>query len=247
MNIKTFLVHIKKRLIITWELWFTNKYFIHFYTKTFAQAGEDLIIHYLFTELGIKKPNYLDIGANYPVAYNNTYYLYHRGSRGVCVEPDPSLIPALETYRRNDVVLNVGVGITNESSADFYVFQVNALNTFSKEEAEYRESFGTYKVQKVIQIPLVNINDLIKTHFTTKLNLLSIDVEGLDLAILESLDYELYRPDVICVETITYDEGKSAKKIQEILDFVRSKQYVIYADTHINTIFVSEHHYPHLK
>jgi FkbM family methyltransferase len=247
MDIITFLKHIKKRLVVTGKLWFTSNYFTHFYPSSFAQAGEDMILDYLFRELGIKYPTYLDIGANYPVAYNNTFFLYNKGSRGVCVEPDPALIPLLKAYRKKDKILNVGVGVHNATSADFYIFSAKGLNTFSKEEAEYRQSFGTFQVEKVIQVPLVNINDIIRENFSTKLNLLSIDVEGLDLEILKSLDYATFRPDVICVETITYDEGKSATKIPEIFTFLSSNGYVVYADTHINTIFVAENHYPHLK
>ena len=248
MDVIAFLKGIKKRIVITWRLWFTTKYFHEFFPKSYAQAGEDRILEYLFfSELKIQSPTYLDIGANYPVAFNNTFFLYARGCSGVCVEPDPSLIPALRKQRSRDVVLNVGVGLNEMTEADFYVFTPKGLNTFSKEEAEFRESFGTYKVQQVLKIPLRTINSIIAEHFTSAPNLLSIDVEGLDLAILQSLDFDKYKPDVICTETISYDEGRGAKKLTDIIDFVCSKGYVLYADTHINTIFVADHYFPNLK
>jgi FkbM family methyltransferase len=247
MNLITFLKHVKKRIVTTWQLWFSTKYFVQFFPKSFSQAGEDRILEYLFAQLNIKFPTYLDIGANYPVEFNNTYFLYKRGCTGVCVEPDPSLIRDLKKYRPKDTILNVGVGLTSEREADFYVFSAKGLNTFSKEEAEYRQSFGTHKVEKVIKVALKPINEVMEEQFASAPNFLSIDVEGLDLPILQSLDFHKYNPDVICVETITYDEGRGARKMNEIIQFVCSQGYVVYGDTYINTIFVAEHYYPNLK
>jgi FkbM family methyltransferase len=157
------------------------------------------------------------------------------------------LIPELKKYRKKDTILNVGVGLSNIREADFYVYAAKGLNTFSKEEVEFRARVGTHKVEKVIKVPLKTINEIINENFPTPPNLLSLDVEGLDLEILKSLDFKSYAPDIICTETITYDEGRGAKKIPEIIDFVCSQGYVVYADTHINTIFVAEKFYPHLK
>gem|GEM_PF-792751 len=247
MTLVTFLKHLKKRIVITFKLWFSRKYILYFFPRTYSQAGEDIILSYLFNELQIANPTYLDIGANYPIAFNNTYFLYQKGCRGVCVEADPTLIPELKKYRKKDRILNVGVGVTNEKELDFYIYDAKGLNTFSKEEVEQRSKFGTYQVQKVIKIPSVTINDIISQNFSVPPNFLSIDVEGLDLDILKSMDFNKYRPDVICVETITYDEGRGAKKIKNIVDFVCSQGYIVYADTHINTIFAAEKYYPQLK
>jgi FkbM family methyltransferase len=247
MNFIKALEHLKKRTVLTWKMWFAPNYFVQFFPKSFAQAGEDRILDYLFHELHIVKPTYLDLGANNPIAFNNTYFLYLKGCRGVCVEPDPSLIRALRKYRRRDTILNIGVGVSTATEADFYVYPEKGLNTFSKEEVEYRNQVGTQKVQKIIKIPLKTINNIIEENFISPPNLLSIDVEGMDLAILTTLDFDKYKPDVICAETITYDEGRGAKKVPQLITFVCSKGYVVYADTHINTIFVNEKFYSHLN
>lgn len=206
-----------------------------------SQAGEDRILAYLFATLGISSPSYLDIGANKPIDGNNTYLFYEQGASGVCVEADPALLDDLKTTRPRDICLNVGVTFDDRKEADLYVFPVPALNTLDKEEAEYREKHGSYKIQKVIKIPLKSVNEIIVENFEKVPDLVSLDVEGIDLAILESLDFNKYRPLAICVETITYSENRTEEKIQPILDFMISKDYFIYADTHINTIFVDKH------
>lgn len=207
---------------------------------TYAQAGEDVIIRTLFYNKNLPTIQYLDIGANFPIRCSNTYWFYKTGSTGVCVEADKTLIPELEKVRPNDKVINVGVAVSDESEADFYILNCDGLNTFDKEEALRRQEMGTYKITEVVKVPLVDINTLIKTNFTTYPDLLSIDIEGLDLAVLQSLDFEKYPIPVICVETCTYTENYIKPKDNTIAEFLLQTGYEIYGDTYINTIFVNK-------
>jgi len=86
-------------------------------------------------------------------------------------------------------------------------------------------------------MPLIGINEIIEKNFDRQPDFISLDVEGLDLAILKSLDYSRFSPKVICVETLLYDENQIESKNNEIIYFLTSKGYSIYADTHVNTIF----------
>jgi hypothetical protein len=66
---------------------------------------------------------------------------------------------------------------------------------------------------------------------------LSLDIEGLDLLVLKTINLKSNYPKVICVETTIYDGNKiDQKKSVEIIEFLRSNGYTIYADTFINTI-----------
>lgn len=202
---------------------------------SYAQSGEDIIIDVVMRELGIEAPIYLDIGANHPVHISNTYLSYKNGSRGVLVEPDPSLVPALEEARPGDTVLNVGVAASS-GDADFYVMSPHSLNTFSKEEAE-RYASGSHRIEKVLRLPVVGINELLERHGCP--NFVSPDVEGLDFEILSAWDFERFRPELFVVETATYTETRgSERKRPEIFELMESKGYLDYADTHFNTVFV---------
>jgi FkbM family methyltransferase len=207
---------------------------------SYSQAGEDRILSYLFATMGMHRPTYLDIGANDPMQGNNTYLFYENGGSGVCIEPDKAIFDNLSKTRERDTCLNIGITFDDKKEADFYVFPIPALNTLSKKEAEYREKNGSYKVEKIVRIPLKTINEIIQENFSATPDLVSLDVEGIDLEIIKSLDFDKYRPFAICIETISYSENRTEEKITEILDFVVSKGYFIYADTHINTIFVDE-------
>jgi len=205
---------------------------------TYSQTGEDRIVSYLFNSLHMQKPTYLDIGANEPVISNNSFLFYDRGSRGVCIEPDPHMYQRIKAKRPKDVVLNVGIGTEEAAAADFYLFpgKLNGWSTFSPEEARIREAESGLKPQ-VISIPLKNINDIMATYFKPWPNFISLDVEGLDLDILRSMDFDRFKPEVICVETISFSITNTEEKLHEISDFMHNKGYFTYADTHVNSIF----------
>ncbi|MCR4313207.1 MAG: FkbM family methyltransferase [Candidatus Roizmanbacteria bacterium] len=208
---------------------------------SYSQCGEDLIIEFLFNWLKIRKPVYLDIGANDPIKISNTYYFYKKGSRGVLIEPDPNLCIKLRAKRKKDVCLNIGIGPGNtETIANFYVMSADTLSTFSQKEAEKYTEYGNKKIKEVKKIKLLPINSVIENNFKRTPNLVSIDTEGKDLEILKSLDWGKYRPEVFCIETLTYTENNTESKIIDVIDFMKSKDYMIYADTYINTIFIDK-------
>lgn len=204
---------------------------------SYAQCGEDLILECLCRTLGIERVRYLDIGAHHPSYLSNTYHFYNSGGKGVCVEPDPSLFAEFPKKRPEDTHLNCGVGI-EPGEADFFVMSTSTLNTFSREEAERYQSYGNQKILKVLKMKLMTVNEIIGKHFDRCPNLVSLDVEGLDYAILKSFDFEKLRPEVFCLETLSYTEDKSERKLTEIIDLMHEKGYLTYADTYINTIFV---------
>jgi FkbM family methyltransferase len=205
---------------------------------SFSQCGEDLIVAHLMEALQISKPTYLDIGAHHPSRLNNTYLFYLKGSRGVCVEPDPELFAELRAKRRRDTCLKMGIGFDHRENADFYIMSSNTLSTFSKEEAQRYESYGQQRVLRVINTSLESINAVIKQYFKKAPHFISLDTEGLDFQILKSLDFTQYRPEVFCVETLTYTENKTEQKVTAIVDYMAQHSYMAIADTYINTIFV---------
>lgn len=228
----------------------TRLFFPHI-RRSYSQSGEDIIISDLFNRLQIKEPRYLDIGANDPVALNNTYRIYLRGGSGVCVEPNPVLCKKIHTKRKRDICLNAGVAFSNDKEADFYIYpeEFNGLNTFSREEAEFwskegNAEIGRHEVEKVVKMPLLDINQLMEDYFKPHPNLVSIDVEGFDFDILKRIDFNRFKPEVFCIETLGFIDNNREIKKTAIIQFFLDKGYFVYADTYINTIFCLKEAYP---
>lgn len=66
-----------------------------------------------------------------------------------------------------------------------------------------------------------------------KPTLISIDVEGLDLDVLKSIDWEKVTPRVICVEDTSRVYSET-----EISKYLKSKGYVLKDSTGISSIYV---------
>lgn len=183
----------------------------------YGQHYEDLIISAIFSQIGIDKPSYLDLGANHPYNISNTALLYLNGSHGVNIDANSHSIDLFNMARPNDKNVNVGVA-TRNGEMTFYEFSTSSgLNTFSKDDAEYAtEKFGA-KVQKTKLVNAVTLDVIIDIYCNGVFpDYLDCDIEGFDYEVLRSYDLSGNGPKVICVEIrknkyVSFDEMLSSK------------------------------------
>jgi FkbM family methyltransferase len=218
----------------------TKKVGQEFGSMSFSQSGEDLIIDYLFRLRDISHPSYIDIGANHPFYLSNTAHFYLKGCRGINIEANPDLIDSFAQYRSEDINLNCGVGITEEE-LDFFIINDPTLSTFSHSEAETLVKTGKYHIVETKRIKTYTIASLLKKHCPGKLpDFLSIDIEGLDFEIIQSIDFGAFKPKVICVESHNYSATGSGIRREDLINYILTQGYHEYADTGLNSIFVEK-------
>jgi len=207
---------------------------------SYSQSGEDLIVRFIFNELQIPKPGYLDVGAHHPFYLSNTALFYEKGCRGINVEPDPELFNNFTRYRKDDKNLNIGIG-DHDGEANFYIISSPTLNTFSKQEAEAYKNEGDYTITKTVKTPVRTLKRIIDEHANGAFpQYLNLDAEGIDELIVKSIDYSHNYPLVMCIETISFSTSGNGIKNTALIDYVKGNGYMVYADTYINTIFVRE-------
>ncbi|MBT8583023.1 FkbM family methyltransferase [Polynucleobacter paneuropaeus] len=187
---------------------------------------------------GSTRKNYLDIGANHPTYLSNTALMYKNGGCGILIEPDPYLAKLLRRKRPRDRVIEAGVHFSGEKEADFYVLDSPTLNTFSEEEMMRYVAMG-HKLVSKLKVQLIDIN--LALEMAGNLDFLNIDIEGLDYAVLATIDWNKFRPKCVCVETISYEKTQQPIKLKDIANLMLSQDYMLYADTYINSIFVDRH------
>lgn len=201
-----------------------RKLWLEMCINSFSQDKEDLIIEKL-----IKTSNgfYLEIGGYHPTRLSNTYRLYRKGWSGVVVEPNPQMSELFRKIRPNDRLVEAGVG-TRDATMTYYKYLIPALNTFSKEQVLINEENG-YRVNSKTPIKILPINKLLKKYVADNhIDLLSLDVEGWDEAILKKWNWK-WKPAIICVET----ENKSNK----IEKYLIKSGYNLKIRTKHNSIF----------
>lgn len=105
----------------------------------------------------------------------------------VCVEANPSLIPALETEFSsydNVKIVNAAVSDSEATHIDFYLSEYT-ISTCSLERTKVGGRFAEkYNPQDKISVPAVSVDSLVKEHGTP--SFIKIDVEGYEDKVLKS-------------------------------------------------------------
>jgi len=169
--------------------------------KTYSQEGEDMILGRLFEGRG---PGfYVDVGAHHPRRFSNTHLFYRRGWRGINIEPNPDAMRAFKSMRRRDINLQVGVS-DRAGCLKYYQFDEPALNTFDEAMVASRLANTPYRLVGTVEVPVERLDTLLARHVPAgvEIDFLSVDVEGLDLAVLKSNDWTRFRPRCVLAEAL---------------------------------------------
>jgi len=193
--------------------------------RCYSQGGEDLVLHRLFNQQ--EHGFFVDIGANHPVKYSNTYLLYLNGWHGINIDAMPGAMVAFEKIRPRDI--NVEVGIASENTfRKYFIFHSSLLNTFDPALAQQRITAGE-KLEREIKLPLRTINSVLEEFLPseTVIDLLTIDIEGLDASVLYSFDFSKYQPRAIVCEMLNHDIEKVLNS--ELAVFLLQKHYHLFS------------------
>jgi FkbM family methyltransferase len=174
----------------------------------YSQEGEDIILDRLLADQ--QHGFYVDIGAHHPKRFSNTYLFYRRGWRGMNIDAMPGSMEAFRRIRPRDINLEIGIS-AEKGVKEFHVFHEEALNTFNGVLAEEHVRQG-WKRKNIVQVHVETVNTLLAEHVpvNTHIDFLTIDIEGLDDAVLTTLDFTRYHPRVIVCEALN-------KNVQDVL------------------------------
>lgn len=206
---------------------------------TYSQYGEDAMLKG-FVEDRILDPDYkgfwVDIGAHHPDRFSNTKMYYDCGWRGINVDALPAAIKIFDNKRPRDINVNVGIGET-PGTLEYFMFADYATNTFSREFAEKVMARGVSCIG-VTKVDVITLKDLMRKYLPPKqhIDFFSIDTEGLDISILRSNDWALYRPDYILIEIHT--EGHNENVIGgAVHQYLQKQGYEFAAQGLCTTLF----------
>lgn len=201
---------------------------------SFAQEGEDKILEKYFGE-HTNTGFFIDVGANHPHKFSNTFKLYLKGWRGINIDANPGTKKLFDELRPLDI--NIETGISKiPGQLDYHIFEHSLFNTFDKETALAHTKEFDVKITAVVNLPtrpLAEVLDALNMQLP-KIDFLTIDVEGLDLEILESNNWDKYRPEVILIEVLNTDlenlQGNA------VYNYLHKLGYRLFAKTY-NTMF----------
>lgn len=197
---------------------------------SYAQEGEDLILDRLLAKQ--VKGFYVDVGAHHPKRFSNTHYFYMNGWKGINIEPNPSVHDLFRKVRTRDVSLQLGI---SEQAGEllYYEFDDPALNTFDAQLMCDRERSTPYRVIASRHIKVEPLASVLSKYLPSgqPIDFLTVDVEGLDLNVLRSNDWEIFRPRCVVTEALNIDLATEAFLVNPLLIFMEAQQYRFVAKT----------------
>lgn len=199
-------------------LWL-NKVFYKWKSSASSQYWEDLFIDRVLKYKD--KWFYIDIWAHDPSKLSNTKIFYDRWWKWINIDANPILIEKFNKERINDKNINIGITWNEWSEIDFYVMRELWLSTFSKENMEADIKNRWAKLNNIIKVKTLRLQDVIEKELKRNdiIDFISIDVEWLDYEVIKSYDWEYIRPKVVCIE----DNSKYWKTYDS---FFSSKNYI---------------------
>jgi len=197
----------------------------------YAQYGEESIILDFFGQ--DSTGTVVDVGAADGIRYSNSRYLIELGWSGVLVEPHPTYFDKInELYKDIDSVTTINAAVySEEGEMPFYVYGRDEHAQVSTLSKEFKERVVNVHGDKFEENPtMVNVIRLSTVlQEAGKVDFLSVDCEGVDMEVIKSNDWDLYRPTLVCVE---HSMPKS-----ELHEFMNSVNYTFLRETQGNTFF----------
>lgn len=171
---------------------------------SYSQFGEDVA---LLRQANFSGPGYyVDVGACFPVRYSNTFLYYVRGWRGLLIEPNPDLSDRLRRVRPRDTVVPMGISQSG-AKLTYRKFDDAEFNSFSDSQVTGLGEYGLRPAAE-LEIQTAPLRDILAANNVPHdFELLSVDCEGMDLEVLESNDWEKFRPRWIIAEDYQNYQG----------------------------------------
>ncbi|MEN6553996.1 MAG: FkbM family methyltransferase [Methanobacterium sp.] len=195
----------------------------------------------LLKYLNFRNGVFIEAGANDGVSQSNTaLYEFEYGWTGLLIEPNPKKFFECKNIRKNSIVENYAL-VSDNYSKDFILGNFDEIGYGESLTAmvydngdwvdehllEHKNSIK----EKLIEVPAITLNKLLAKHNITKINFVSLDVEGYEISFLNGFDLKKYKPEYIMIETTTFENRRKV-----ILDYMEEKGYTVIDELSCNDV-----------
>ena len=187
---------------------------LHNMIRYYSQHGEDFVLSEIFE--GNHSGFFVEVGCIDGRRFSNTLTFEERGWTGMCVEAHAGYIDLLRRNRPNSIICHCAAGEDDENEVSFYANSRGSLSTLDRDkEAYFREKYGEYftgfEEQRVRKRRLAS---LFAEYSIKEIDILSIDIEGYELAALKGIDFGKCRPKVLVIES---ENLEHERRIDDVL------------------------------
>lgn len=197
----------------------------------FSQIEQDKYFVEQISKFQINK-TFLEIGGYDGITGSNTYFLEKKLNwDGLVVECNPDMFKLCQKNRRCKLSHkaiyekdNEKVKFTIPTGSEIEGGKQQLAGITDSLRKESLEAFSnSYKTNREIEVETITINTLLEKHKLYNINYCSLDVEGYELSILKTWDFDKYKVKFITVEHANIQETKN-----EIYNFLTEKGFKLH-------------------
>jgi FkbM family methyltransferase len=198
--------------------------------------GQHLEDKYIIENFFKNKTNgfFVELGALDGIQFSNTYYLEnHMNWRGVLIEPTLSEYNKLINNRSKSKCFNCAIS-SNKDNVILYNYGHNAMNRIT----DHKHDFFQHK--STLSVKAYPISEILHKAKVKEIDFFSIDVEGAELEVLESMDWDI-PVHVILAEIKTNANTHPISNIKNIKcrNFLKSKGFIYHSSTCCDEVWVN--------
>ena len=215
-----------RKIYFFYNIYIRNKKFL----KNSSQFGEDKFILDLFDK--DYRGKYLDLGCYHPTRHSNTHILYQSGWTGINIDLNPLTIELFNFMRPKDFNYNIGISNSEEEKELYFINEFNTQNTLDKNQLNFLKNHHNVKDREILKTKLKTkkLETILLDNNFHNIDFFNIDIEGHELEVIESIDFDKFKFKYICIEMIQHNEisVNRSKKIKDILnnnDFIIVKKF----------------------
>ncbi|MEM7554817.1 MAG: FkbM family methyltransferase, partial [Cyanobacteria bacterium P01_A01_bin.84] len=180
-----------------------------------------------------EKGIFVDVGAGHPIYLSNTYFFERNGWDGVCIDADKKQVELLKTVRKN---VEWAAVAPEEGEIEFFQSLLPELSTTLQKD-EYQGLLKSQFKKDTVKVPAFRLETILEKYNIGIIDVLNIDVEGAELDVWQTFNYQKHQPKVVIMEYYTWGLADNADKIKK---FFSKLPYNLAHTTCSNFIFVRE-------
>ena len=205
---------------------------------SYGQHGEDCIMWEFFKQKS--DGFFVDVGAFDGIYLSNSYAFEKLGWQGICVEPYPEYFERCQKNRQGTICINAScVGSDDIKETSFYTEPLGLFSGIDVNLKKVKDAYNYRDMQfegmEEIRVAAYTLNQIFETHLEsgTKIDFISIDVEGTELDVLQGLDFERFAPRLFVIEANDNDS------LNLLIQFMANKGYHLARKLGVNYFFAA--------
>jgi FkbM family methyltransferase len=211
-----------------------------------SQIGQDAYLDEVIFR-GRRNGFYVEVGAVDGLHFSNTlFFEQHRGWNGICIEPNPIEYKKLLNSGRKCIMENVAIsskeGFFPFLSIDGYGKGLSGLiDSYDPRHVERikRETRDKGSILNTIQVRTAPLKTILRKHHIETIDYCSIDCEGAEMEILESIDF-----DSVHFRCMTIENNYGLERETRLLEQLG---FVLYRKIRWDDVFVHRDDLPDLS